>query len=433
MQLLRTDYHTKETEYEGLEVALDQLEEEKNRIEIRFFRTLTTADITTDHTRGHHSQAKAEAQDSVGMRHTLMGILPDRPSVELHPLWADLSDAIGEINVAQEEVDDIHLAQQELTYELGLKERTKRTVSAKELELLDNFRADEQVKLARLKEATTQVNELYKRCMTEAAPYEALPYHIAFALGLRTDEEIVLDDSTSDTEETLFHRRYPRLLSQPHHLLQPEPLTVSSNLRRAAKLPLNHVDRGDQMRAALKEYGISHLLRDTKEMNKTDFINRWLLQYLRISPLQVEILAGVFTKSTHLQIVDTQRWELDVLLQWWKDGAAIRSVEAISHFALTSSITTSSPISSHDAKDRFRLRGSARSSQIRGTASEPPDNISVKHDIWESRWRLSGRLGSEATSDVLHLQYWSNVSGNNASTIMSDLGASLGTAKSFGG
>ncbi|KAH6664317.1 hypothetical protein EV126DRAFT_517152 [Verticillium dahliae] len=150
MQLLRTDYHTKETEYEGLEVDLDQLEEDSNRLEI----------------------PKAEAQESAGMRSMLMGILPDRPSVEpsveVHPLWSDLSDAIAEMNIAQEEVDDILSYREELTYNLGLKERTNRTVSATELERLRNFRADEPVQLARLEEATTRVRELYKRCMAEA-------------------------------------------------------------------------------------------------------------------------------------------------------------------------------------------------------------------------------------------------------------------------
>ncbi|PNH76128.1 hypothetical protein VD0001_g1462 [Verticillium dahliae] len=332
MQLLRTDYHTKETEYEGLEVDLDQLEEDSNRLEIRFFRTLAMADITTDNTKEHDVQAKAEAQESAGMRSMLMGILPDRPSVEpsveVHPLWSDLSDAIAEMNIAQEEVDDILSYREELTYNLGLKERTNRTVSATELERLRNFRADEPVQLARLEEATTRVRELYKRCMAEAAPHEDPPYHIAFALGLPTDDEIILDDSTSDTEETFFYRRHPALLSQPHHLLRREPLTVLSNLKQVAKSHMNTVDRGDQMRAAFKEYEISCILRDTKAMNKTDYINRWLLQYLRISPLQVEILATIFTNSTHLKIVDTKRWELDVLFQWWKDEAAIRSFSA---------------------------------------------------------------------------------------------------------
>ncbi|EEY23319.1 predicted protein [Verticillium alfalfae VaMs.102] len=381
MQLLRTDYHTKETEYEGLEVDLDQLEEDSNRLEIRFFRTLAMADITTDNTKGHHLQAKAEAQDSVGMRSMLMGILPDRPSVEVHPLWTDLSDAIAEMNIAQEEVEDILLARQELTYDLGLKERTNRTVSARELELLRSFRADEQAELARLAEATTRVRELYNRCMAEAAPHEDPPYHIAFALGLQTDDEIILDDSTSDTEENFFYRRYPALLSQPHHLLGREPLTVLSNLKQVAKSPMNTVDRGDQMRAAFKEYEISHLLRDTKAMNKTDYINRWLLQYLRISPLQVEILAAAFTESTHLQIVDTQRWELDVLFQWWRDEAAIRSVEHISQCALTATVASSA----HGPKDGLLFLGSSHSSQIRGMASEPPNSTFAKHDIWESR------------------------------------------------
>ncbi|KAH6664554.1 hypothetical protein EV126DRAFT_404984 [Verticillium dahliae] len=226
MQLLRTDYHTKETEYEGLEVDLDQLEEDSNRLEIRFFRTLAMADITTDNTKEHDVQAKAEAQESA------------------------------------EEVDDILSYREELTYNLGLKERTNRTVSATELERLRNFRADEPVQLARLEEATTRVRELYKRCMAEAAPHEDPPYHIAFALGLPTDDEIILDDSTSDTEETFFYRRHPALLSQPHHLLRREPLTVLSNLKQVAKSHMNTVDRGDQMRAAFKDGGRTRQLSD---------------------------------------------------------------------------------------------------------------------------------------------------------------------------
>ncbi|KAM0283262.1 hypothetical protein ACHAQH_002556 [Verticillium albo-atrum] len=399
MQKLRTEYHSLEIAYEGFEVALDEQEEEINRLEIRFFRTLAMTGTPSNYPKPQKLQKTDEHKDSPSVPYTLLGISSDRSFDEVHPLWNDLLDAIGDMNIAQEELNDVYLNREELEWELGVKERTKLPVTADDFVALHDFPADEQAKRELLQEATTQVHKLREKC--ESLGLEP-PWKVAYALGLDVGDEIVLDDSTSDTEKTLAHDRYPGLLSQPDHLLQPEPLTALSNLKQIIELPAKDASKIGRMRAAFKEYGISHLLRDTKETDKTDFINRWLLQCLRTSPLLAELLAITFTESTHLQIVDSQRWELDVLIQWWKDDAAVRSVEVTAQLAFTLNTTGSS----QGPQRRPRIRTFSRSSQIKALASEPPDYVSAKYDIWESREPMSRQLGSEAASGVLILRFW---------------------------
>jgi nuclear transport factor 2 (NTF2) superfamily protein len=69
----------------------------------------------------------------------------------------------------------------------------------------------------------------------------------------------------------------------------------------------------------MKEYGISTLVLESAADNKSDYINRWLLHRLRISPLEVELLYTIF--SATLKVKNARRWQEDVLYYWSRDGA----------------------------------------------------------------------------------------------------------------
>ncbi len=77
---------------------------------------------------------------------------------------------------------------------------------------------------------------------------------------------------------------FPILLSNPQHVLRPVPLTEKEAWREAMKLPQDHPDRERIVADATKELGITTLLRHSAEGDKSDYINRWLLHRLRISP-----------------------------------------------------------------------------------------------------------------------------------------------------
>lgn len=100
------------------------------------------------------------------------------------------------------------------------------------------------------------------------------------------------------------------LLSNPYHLLEDEPVTAGAALRKAdtdlAKDPDN-VRNKQLRRAAQKEYIIEHLLSNTKAEDKGNFINRWVLHKLRISPGEVELMYSSFISETGLPVHDIIR------------------------------------------------------------------------------------------------------------------------------
>ncbi len=71
---------------------------------------------------------------------------------------------------------------------------------------------------------------------------------------------------------------------------------------------------------AIKEFGIANLLSEARAEDKVDYINRWLLQNLRASPLEVRVLLSSWPAS--LRIINLRRWQEDVLYFWTRDAAA---------------------------------------------------------------------------------------------------------------
>jgi hypothetical protein len=97
------------------------------------------------------------------------------------------------------------------------------------------------------------------------------------------------------------------------------PLTSRGALKAAAALPTSDPAKPNLMQLASKEYAIDRLMLDHGEGGKGDFINRWLLQQLRLSSVNALLLHTTFTKSRALKIRDLDRWQSDVLHYWWND------------------------------------------------------------------------------------------------------------------
>lgn len=49
-------------------------------------------------------------------------------------------------------------------------------------------------------------------------------------------------------------------------------------------------------------------------------MNRWLLQQLRMSRLNVQLLHSTFISSRSLKIRNLWRWQHDVIFYWWRDN-----------------------------------------------------------------------------------------------------------------
>jgi hypothetical protein len=120
---------------------------------------------------------------------------------------------------------------------------------------------------------------------------------------------------------TLAHHRFPRLLSQPNYVLEnPMPLLPEASLEKARKLASSDKTRLARIQIAQGERNLETIFRRFKAGDKMDYVTRWLFQQLRLSPLNANLMWRIMNQ--HLKVLDSQTWEKDALLCWWRDEGA---------------------------------------------------------------------------------------------------------------
>ncbi|KAK1471595.1 hypothetical protein CCUS01_06079 [Colletotrichum cuscutae] len=321
MQALRTEYHTFEVDYEELEVSLDEEEEGLNNTETRFFSLLAAGSKRQPRPRMREEDSEDdESEEQPDIPYELTGISRHGPSDDAHPLWQDLVSAIGDLNNAKEEYDDLLLYHRQYTYSMDVKKSTGMKPSAEEVEFMDEYPEEEREKREDMDRLTEEVSRLKRTCEENGAMKKHPSFEIAHALDPTIGEDMALDN-TPPRSGSLAHGRFSELLSRPDHVLRPEPVTAIEEVRRAAKIHAADPATLPQLRAAQKELGISRLISEFKEEDKSDFITRWLLQQLRTSLVAVELLYSTFIHTLRLRIGNVHKWQQDVLYHWWRDGA----------------------------------------------------------------------------------------------------------------
>ena len=185
------------------------------------------------------------------------------------------------------------------------------------------------------------MQRLKKVCEDKGVMRKHLSVRMQYALNpLMEYEDLELDDKEVILEErkTMAHDRFPELLTRPDHVLaEPLPLTASDSLKAAMQLTDDDPNKRELARLANKEDSIDHLMQEADDsMGKADFVNRWLLQELRLSPLNVLLLHSTFVTSQSLKIRDPWRWQLDVLHYWWRDVTTTKTAEQRAPHLMTS-------------------------------------------------------------------------------------------------
>ncbi|KAF9870800.1 hypothetical protein CkaCkLH20_11699 [Colletotrichum karsti] len=323
MQSIRTEYYSRESYYEGLEINLDKKEEDLNNIETRFFSALAAG------TTGAAQEFEKEISDDdepkylSDIPHDLMGISRNGPTEEAHPLWEDLVCATGDFTNAQDDYDELVLINEQYAYGMGVKKAAGKTLSPEEEHFINDFPDQERERRREIDRLAEEVKRLKRVCEENGAMKKHPSYMIAYALDPDIGEDMTLDDSWPSSK-SLAHHRFPDLLSCPDHLLQARPLTALDDLRRVVRLSSNHPAKKSQLQAAQKELAISRLMIEFKGDDKSDFVTRWLLHQLRTSPMSVELLHATFIHEARLRISNLHRWQQDVLFYWWRDGAVKR-------------------------------------------------------------------------------------------------------------
>lgn len=247
-------------------------------------------------------------------RMSLCGISRDRPE-DLHPLYQRMRDAFGDLQLSKEYLLNLTLKHS------ALESKDRAQLPQDTLNFLDSFDSTTRNAKAEIDRWTDEFEQLRSTCRDRRLIPQTSPFYEYDNSAITIfGEDISLDEEEDWDDASLAHPTYHTLLSNPKHLLQyPLPLTSKEALRRAISQPISVPSRERQIAEAMQEHGIGMLLHDARDGDKNDLVNRWLLQKLRLSPLEVRVLHS--SCSQHLRILDVDRWQQDVLRFWPRDGA----------------------------------------------------------------------------------------------------------------
>jgi hypothetical protein len=369
MQDLRNVYHSEEADLEQLEMDIDQEEMKRELTETQFFSLLYGAAKG-----GRRNSSRARSEDDAYVppsRTSLLGIPADRP-VDIHPLYRQLLDAVGDRELAREHHTDLLMHRDGILYDMEMKLKRDRlrdaasrpdvllvlddadttllksvaanslsmeelkakfgsSIREADLEFLGDYEEQESNAQNSLDETKQEVERLRQLCIEKGVMRKNAPYHEEYTIFSDAGEAFPNENMSINhehlhkKEDGLASLRFPILLSNPSHILEKEPKTPKTALREATKLAKTNPDRAQLVADSMKEFGISTLVVESNPDNKCDFINRWLLHKLRISPIEVELLFNVF--SAKLKIRNIRRWQEDVLYFWSRDEANISKEE----------------------------------------------------------------------------------------------------------
>ncbi|RTE78063.1 hypothetical protein BHE90_007444 [Fusarium euwallaceae] len=317
MQRLRNEYQALERDYEDQEMTLDEEEEELNKLETNFFSLLAVGNTISIRPPNEPEPEHVEEDDTKDTPDLLRGISPNGPADDPHPLFQELMSAVGDLQNAKEDLDELLFLKGEHENELKMKTTANMELTTAEKEFLADFPADQERMSASVSKLQDKVTQLRELCEEKGAMQKHISSHVAYLLYPQQGYEDIDLDVDDGFNHSLAHAKFPVLLSQPEHLLEEVPTTAGGALKAAAKLPDSDPSKRGRMQLASKEYSIDRLIIAHNEGGKTDFVNRWLLHQLRLSPMKALLLYVTFTTSQGLKIRDLLRWQRDVLHYWW--------------------------------------------------------------------------------------------------------------------
>lgn len=346
LRTCREKLHQTEIEYERLEGQLRDSNNLMESKELEFWSLLTTGVREADQreksqpaiaeSSQKHPEEK-ESRDTV-VPDVLRGISPHGPEDQMHPLLRDLLKASAEWRNYQEEYHDLIISKglhEDELLSLNIKKgddipewfkRARRELVVLESSMKHSL--DESEAKALKLEATCRDRNI------QSPRYEVKRGKVIDNFHVDGIEALGIGDISPDPDAEL-HGSYPELLTQGYNLLSgDEPLTPYASVKAAVSPSNVAKDKQVNIRKAVKEYEIQRLLTTPPDDDSSSswtfgFIQRWILQQVRMSQLQAALLRGVFVTTQNLEIYNIAQWQLDVLYFWYKDGLNATSDRAL--------------------------------------------------------------------------------------------------------
>ena len=221
-------------------------------------------------------------------------------SQNFHPLVSEYLSKLGDVEIFRERLDwhvDEKLTLEEEKERLG---RVGKSLAEADQHWLDNYAEAEAGLKQQLQEAEEEAEKLRMQCYSRDLvdeDGEPLPFE-------EQERKTFIADEVDPGSEMSDFVRFPRLLNNPGSKedLLPDP-----------SIPPDDTNAEEFFE---------------KTQDPSDRINYWLLQTLRSSPLDVNLLFRTFQDTVDF-VLEGEKWQFKVLMFWYHDG----SKEMTSHYS----------------------------------------------------------------------------------------------------
>ncbi|EPE26721.1 hypothetical protein GLAREA_02635 [Glarea lozoyensis ATCC 20868] len=319
LQSARNKYGPMEYEYNQLTDSLDELEFKLTKAESQVYNTASsvtapTEDLFDDPPGLDESHWDDLSEASWADEHTY------------HPLHAKLLDKLGDLDLAKEKSDYF---KRKLDDDRRALNKLAVAAESKATEDFQEMKASVEDLIQRLNDVEsniakllTEVEVLTARCGSEGI---YLPQHSEEAEDFLEDIELL---STAKESHLLANSSVPS--SEPHRnffLQFPTLVDKKKDLKAMVnEINDNELRKPNTFPTFLDESTeLDNFITQFEEGNKSDRINRWLLHSLRISPLDIDLLAQIVLDIViirhNMPALDASQYQHLVASTWFTDGA----------------------------------------------------------------------------------------------------------------
>lgn len=320
-QKVRGEYGPIEDDCNQLENTLGAREFELQDLETKFYeQPLEPSRLQSDRSVTYSSSPESSSYSGSEMGQVF------------HPWVSEYLSKVGDVEILRERLDWHVDEKQSLEEERQRRARVGMTLAPEDQKWLDNFLQAENDLIVQFEEAENKAEELRKKCAgAELIDEDGDPIDFEH----REQKTFAEDLDIPMRGERSEYVKYPILIPQPD-LKKMHPSRFQSIA--------STIDDGSSIPAARLDW--------------------WLLDQLRMSPMEVERLSRTF-ESGHGPIGTGDKWQSDVLALWYNDGTTDDwpMIQNSSVAATTAPARTKSSMSGSSEETEFEFCGLHRTCQ----------------------------------------------------------------------
>lgn len=340
LQAARDDYGPAEDDYNLLENVLDETEFELAMVEGRLYNTRKERVPSIP---GLDLNPSTPDEPPPATPISLMGLASQEAFKTYHPFQEEYLSRLGDLDLATERYQNLTHEKEKLVWERESRARFGIELQEHENDFLREYPARQAALQLEIAEIEEDVEQWKEKCIAEGLDISeganrseqesvqgASISHVEQAniqgdiqetisvIEKNIEQESAVIDSDEASPISVDDKNIPDENPTLQFGPQPQigPFPVSSKTKFPIILPQSAVGKAD----------LDRLISDFNEKDKGDRIKLWMLDKLRTSPLEVELLVRVFLQVKRILDIrewqkDMSEWEFRVLFYWERDEA----------------------------------------------------------------------------------------------------------------